>query len=153
MLHFYDTVADQNGKPLAQAIVGVYTDATYTTLATIYTDDGVTPGPNPLTADSLGRFDFYTADNRYSFQISKTGYTTQRLSDHEIADVGESTPSADEPWSFAKLIIPSSTPSPGQFVTAATVAGTTATLAWGGSNIVSRGGTVPSPQTGNYAVW
>ena len=43
------------------------------TLATLYSDNGVTTKANPVTTDSLGNFSFYAADGRYSLTISGTG--------------------------------------------------------------------------------
>lgn len=40
------------------------------TVATIYSDNGVTVAANPLTTDSNGAFGFYAADGHYSLQIT-----------------------------------------------------------------------------------
>lgn len=40
------------------------------TLASLFSDDGITPTTNPVTTDSLGRFFFYTADGKYDLKVS-----------------------------------------------------------------------------------
>lgn len=87
MKHFVDVVLDQNGKPVASAAFGVYTDTLYTVLATVYSDAGITPITNPLTTDTNGRVNFYVADGRYYIKITKATYTTQQIPDLEISDV------------------------------------------------------------------
>lgn len=67
------------------ATVTVYLAGT-STLATIYSDNGVTPKANPFTADAQGRFNFYAANGFYDIQTSATGYSTE--TQRELFDDG-----------------------------------------------------------------
>jgi len=77
-------------KVAAGATVTVYLAGT-TTKATIYSDDGVTTKSNPITADSLGRFFFYSASARYDITISGTQITTFTLPNQVLFDPFEQT--------------------------------------------------------------
>ena len=71
----YNTVIDSSGNAINGAAVSVYkTDLV--TLATIYSDDGVTVTANPIICDSLGRFSFYAGNGKYALKISGAGITT-----------------------------------------------------------------------------
>jgi Right handed beta helix region len=98
-----DVVTNQNGQPVPGASVGVYTNSSFTSLATLYSDDGVTPIANPLTTDSLGAFNFFVADGRYYYQISGPGLTTLSYpNSYEIADVTQSA-GADANWNAINI--------------------------------------------------
>jgi hypothetical protein len=56
-------------------------------LATIYSDNGVTPKANPITADNNGYFEFYAADGRYSLTITGSGIQTQTIPDVLVEDL------------------------------------------------------------------
>ena len=71
-------------RPLAGASVLVRTHGGGT--ASIYSDNGVTPADNPLTADSEGRFSFYAADGRYDLTVSAAGYNSYTVSDVLLED-------------------------------------------------------------------
>lgn len=46
-------------------------------IATIYSDDGVTPKTNPITTDSSGEYAFFAADGLYDLVISVSGFTSE----------------------------------------------------------------------------
>lgn len=71
---------DGNLTPLSNASVTVYNNGT-STLATIYTDNGITTTPNPTTTSVTGRVEFYADDGRYDILISKTGYNNVFIRD------------------------------------------------------------------------
>lgn len=75
MEHYSNVAQDQNGRAVVGATVTVYNGGT-TTLATIYSDNGVTLKANPFTTALDGIYDFYAADGRYDIKINKTGYTS-----------------------------------------------------------------------------
>lgn len=74
-----------NGQPLAGASVSVLNYPSGS-LATIYIDNGITVGPNPITTNSLGRYNFYAANGRYSLQIAYPNTTTQTILDFPLED-------------------------------------------------------------------
>lgn len=71
----YNTIIDAAGNGVNGAAVYVY-KPDLITLATIYSDDGVTSTANPVICDSLGRFFFYTGNGKYALKISGSGITT-----------------------------------------------------------------------------
>jgi hypothetical protein len=81
----------RNGTPLRAASVTV---KTYPggALATIYSDNGVTPAANPLTSDANGRYAFYAADGRYTLEIAASGFDMQTISDVQLEDPSDSDP-------------------------------------------------------------
>lgn len=74
-----------NIVPLASASCYVYLYGT-TTLATIYSDNGVTTTTNPLTTTATGHIAFYATDGHYAVSIQKTGYTTVSIPDVLLED-------------------------------------------------------------------
>lgn len=98
--HYFNTVENTvTGKPVAGATVKVYTSAAvitgslsagYTvtgTLATIFSDDGVTQinqSSAPLTSDSGGFFQFWTNETSVVLLISYDGSGKRAISDVEI---------------------------------------------------------------------
>lgn len=76
----YQNYARKSGSDSAAiapgATVTVYLSGTLT-LATLYSDNGITPQANPFTADATSAFfHFYASDALYDVQISGTGVTT-----------------------------------------------------------------------------
>lgn len=71
--HFLRPIQDQNGKAVAGASVTVYLSGT-TTLATLYSDNGVTAKANPFTTAIDGLADFYTTNGLIDVTITKTGF-------------------------------------------------------------------------------
>lgn len=74
MQHYTDWAADTAGNALSGVSVSVYTAGT-ASLATLYTDNGITTGSNPITSGADGNYDFYAANGRYDLVLTKTGYT------------------------------------------------------------------------------
>ena len=79
------TVVDGKLEPLSNASVTVYDRGT-TTLATIYSDNGVTTISNPTTSSITGRVEFYAVDGRYDVVVSKTGYYSVTIPDIILDD-------------------------------------------------------------------
>lgn len=71
MQRYFDTIQDVNGRAIAGAMVYVRTLAG--AMAPIYSDNGVTLKDNPIRTNSLGSFDFYAADGRYTLEIRLNG--------------------------------------------------------------------------------
>jgi hypothetical protein len=57
-----------------------------TTLASLYSDNGVTALTNPTTSSDTGRLQFYAADGRYDIVCTKSGYTTTTIADVLLED-------------------------------------------------------------------
>lgn len=85
MGNYSEVLRDQYGRAIGGATVSVYNSST-ATLATIYSDNGVTPKSNPFLTDALdGRFNFYAANGVYDIVYVYPGVTfdpshTQRIS-------------------------------------------------------------------------
>jgi hypothetical protein len=79
------TVVGGSLAPLASASCAVYLTGT-TTLASLYSDNGVTALTNPTTSSATGRLQFYAADGRYDIVCSKSGYTTTTITDVLLED-------------------------------------------------------------------
>lgn len=94
MQRFQDSVLIQN-PTTGQAVVGygltakVYNAGT-NTLATIYSDNGITiwdQNLNPIITDAGGNFFFYAADGRYDITISGLGITSFTKNDIMLDDL------------------------------------------------------------------
>ena len=68
----FSVVQDRAGNVLSGASITVY--ASGGGLATIYSDNGVTPTGNPITANPNGEYSYYAASGTYSETITATGY-------------------------------------------------------------------------------
>jgi hypothetical protein len=79
------TVVGGSLAPLASASCAVYLTGT-TTLASLYSDNGVTALTNPTTSSDTGRLQFYAADGRYDIVCSKAGYATTTIADVLLDD-------------------------------------------------------------------
>ncbi len=75
MNYFESGLLNQNGQPIRNASVAVYTASTLN-LASLFSDNGVTPTGNPVMSDVNGRFSFYVATGTYDLTISGSGLTT-----------------------------------------------------------------------------
>lgn len=71
--------------PWAGASCAVYLRGTLT-LATIYSDNGITVTANPLTTSATGDIFFYAADGRYDLSVSQVGYATVSITDIILED-------------------------------------------------------------------
>ena len=80
-----DSTVNERGDVISNVSVTVYLTGT-ATLATLYSDDGVTTTTNPVTSDSNGKFSFYVEDGRYDLTFTKTGITTRTITDMEVID-------------------------------------------------------------------
>lgn len=74
------TVVDGKLEPLSNAAVTVYVGGT-STLATLYSDNGITTTTNPFISNNTGRVAFYADDGRYDLVVSKTGYNSVSIPD------------------------------------------------------------------------
>lgn len=74
MQRFFDVVQDRSGNAIPGALVYVYTSGGG--LATLYSDNGVTTTPNPVTTNFDGEYGFYAANGTYSLTITASGYTS-----------------------------------------------------------------------------
>jgi hypothetical protein len=71
------------------------------TNATIFLDDSLTPSPNPVIADTNGRYFFYVADGRYDLKFTGTSavpFVPFTIPDIEISDVTEDVLPGDATW-------------------------------------------------------
>lgn len=98
MEHYVNVVRNQQGDAVSNVTVYVYLAGT-TTLATIYSDNGVTQKNNPFTTSNnvsngtYGSFDFYSSNGVFDLVFSKPGITfssalTRRISLFDVNDGG-----------------------------------------------------------------
>jgi len=80
MNKYRETVHFPDGRIAVGASITVRLAGTETA-ATIYSDDGVTPASNPLTADANGEFSFYAADLASGYDLYISGTATPPGSD------------------------------------------------------------------------
>src|SRR4249919_694720 len=73
-----DYVLDREGNAVAGAEVYVRKQSD-NTLASLYSDDGVTPTSNPVTTDNDGEFSFYAGDDTYKLQVYIEGVQQQEV--------------------------------------------------------------------------
>lgn len=64
---------DTAGNSLAGTTVTVYLTGTLT-LASIFSDNGITPKANPFTGNADGSYFFYAANGRYDLVLTKTSF-------------------------------------------------------------------------------
>lgn len=91
MQKYQNVAQDALGNVIPGMSVSVFAQGTQN-LATIYSDNGITITPNPLTTDPLGNFTFYAANGRYDLQLTKTGLPTTQLLDIELFDSANYVP-------------------------------------------------------------
>lgn len=65
-------------------------------VATIYSDNGVTPAANPVITGNDGRFLFYAADGFYTITVSGAGITTATIGPILLQDYATTTPVASK---------------------------------------------------------
>jgi hypothetical protein len=68
----YSVVQDRSGNAISGASITV--TASGGGLATLYSDNGVTPTSNPVTANANGEYAYYAANGTYSEVIAAAGY-------------------------------------------------------------------------------
>lgn len=88
MQKYFNTVTGRGGSAVSGASVTVKTLAGAT--ATIYSDNGVTVASNPLTTDLNGYFEFYSADGRYTLEITGNGISPRTITDVLLEDPTDS---------------------------------------------------------------
>lgn len=89
MQRYTNVAQDALGNIIQGMSVSVFLQGTQT-LATIYSDNGITVKPNPTITDALGTFFFYAANAHYDLQLTKTGLPTTQLLDILLFDVASS---------------------------------------------------------------
>lgn len=119
MQKYTDLVLGQNGQTLlpvsgASVLVLAYPSGSP---AQIYSDNGVTITPNPLTTDLNGRYSFYAANGRYSIQVTygSLNYTIQDFPLEDDPANGNTTVITG--GSIDNTPIGATTPSTGSFTT------------------------------------
>ncbi len=73
-------------RVLDEAVCTVYLAGT-TTLATLYSDNGITLRTNPFLSASNGQVAFYAANGLYDLVVTKTGYESVYISGIELDDL------------------------------------------------------------------
>lgn len=102
-----DYVLDREGNAVAGAEVYVRKQSD-NTLASLYSDNGITPTSNPVTTDNDGEFSFYAGDLTYKLQVYIEGVQQQEVNhfqhydeeDNEIAALRSVTSAADKGFMF-----------------------------------------------------
>jgi hypothetical protein len=78
-------VNPSNNQPIPNASITVYIAGTVTK-ATIYSDDGITVTPNPVTGDTYGRFFFFAANAIYDLLVEATNFTPYTIASQVLFD-------------------------------------------------------------------
>lgn len=103
MQKYLNSVANATtGLPVQNASVQVVTNPGGT-VATIYSDNGITLAPNPLTTDANGAYSFYAADGHYNLVISGPNITPQTINDVILLDAVPADLPTSLPGSTGKL--------------------------------------------------
>lgn len=76
MQRYFDVVQTQLGAAIPNALVAVYIGGT-TTLATLYSDNGVTATANPVVTNTDGEYAFYAANGTYTLVVTAVNYSTE----------------------------------------------------------------------------
>jgi hypothetical protein len=79
-------VQDREGNAIAGAEIYVRKQSD-STLATLYSDNGVTTTSNPLTTDNDGEYSFYAANDTYKIQTYVEGVQQQEVNNHQHFDL------------------------------------------------------------------
>jgi hypothetical protein len=83
-------VQDREGNAVAGAEVYIRVQGS-NALATLYSDDGVTPTSNPLTTDNDGEWSAYWADGVYKIQVYVEGVQQQEVNNYQHFDIDGAT--------------------------------------------------------------
>ena len=86
MEKFQDVIIDPAGNALPGVSVTVKHFSTGT-VATLYSDNALTPLPNPVVTDPNGHFFFYAEQGRYSLDLAGGGVTPKTVTDLWVDDV------------------------------------------------------------------
>lgn len=87
MRKYFDTALLANGLPAGGAKVTVLIQSSQMN-AVIYSDQGITPIPNPVTCDSTGFFSFFAADGTYQLNFSDAnGVLLKTVTQVEIVEL------------------------------------------------------------------
>jgi hypothetical protein len=101
MERLFDVVQDRRGNALSSATVTVRD--TGGSLATIFSDDGITTASNPLTTNSDGEYTFFAANGQYSTEIVATGYATEIITQRTLFDPTDQTARAIADYGFVPI--------------------------------------------------
>lgn len=107
MRRYNNSVITATGTAVAGALVVVKAAATPPgtgVLATIYSDDGITPTTNPLIADAFGRFGFNAPNGRYDLVVSGPNLVTFVMAGEEITDFLEFQAGKDQQPSTGAIV-------------------------------------------------
>lgn len=102
MQKYSNVVINQLGAAVSGASIAVFVSGT-SGLASLYSNDGVTPTNNPTVADGSGRFGFYAPSGKYDLQISGAGIAPYTLTGVLIADIFEFQSADEQPWQTQTL--------------------------------------------------
>jgi hypothetical protein len=86
MQRYVNAIAGSNGLPVLGALVQV-NNFPGGTPASIFSDNGITAAPNPVTTDVNGAFSFYAANGHYQLVISGLNIQTTTLNDVLLTDL------------------------------------------------------------------
>lgn len=117
MKKYFETVANSNGTPVNGASITVLNFNTGTASSIFSDAAGTIALSNPLTTNSLGYFEFYAADGRYSLSISGAGLTTRLITDILLDDPSDANAVEIVGGSIDASPIGTVTPSTGAFTT------------------------------------
>lgn len=101
MQKYSNVVQDRQGRAIAGAKVTV--NVLGGGLASLYSDNGVTVIDNPLTTNSVGHFEFYAADGRYSLSISVANVVTATETDILLEDPADGSAALAAPSGSSKV--------------------------------------------------
>lgn len=100
MQKYQDRVFSTAGQPIQGVLITVYLTGT-STLATLYSDNGVTITGNPVSTDVNGYFYFYAPDGRYDIAFSGSAIASPLLlTDVSIEDVAHTLLTSSDPGVF-----------------------------------------------------
>ena len=105
MYHFFDTIQDQEGRPVSGASYTLLNYPALTT-ATLYASNGVTTVTNPMTSDSAGGVSCYLIGGAYARRITVNGVlqTAANVDDIQIADSANQTYTPAGPSALATTV-------------------------------------------------
>ena len=91
MQRYVNFIASTTGSNSTLRVLSLATCTVYVSgtamLATLYSDNGVTPLANPFLSTSTGQVSFYAANGLYDLVVSKTGFETVTINAIELDDL------------------------------------------------------------------